>query len=495
MRYGPTTSLQISSVLAKGLHRPKFREDLKVSEQQVAGKASFVIKDPDNLTYNRYGPVEYELLTLCDGTRTPAEVAEAMTERHPDSSLDESSVLDFLDTVDPNLWVRTVGEKNLAVLERIRDERKGRSGASLLNIPFNAWNPDKTLTWLDGYLGWIYTPGFAVFATVAFVAAMSIILSDWNRIAQDTASLYKFSDKSAYDLWAFWIIMLVVGAIHEFAHGLTCKHYGGEVPQMGFLLIYFCPAFFTDTTDILIFDTPMPRLFTIFAGIWVELFLCALATFVWVLTIPGSLANDLAYKTLLFTGVTGVAMNLNPLIKADGYYALAQFVQIDSLREDSVEYVNNWWQKYIFRRKVELPPASRRQRRIFLLFGTAVTLYGAFILVVVFFFVKNIFVSKLGDWGYLALAVALYLMLRSRVEKEMPRIRAWYWKVREVYVKWKITRAQKVAVAAIALVLFVPPFSTKVSSEFVLEPGVVAPVRPPAPGRLSDVRVQAGDAV
>jgi putative peptide zinc metalloprotease protein len=278
-------------------------------------------------------------------------------------------------------------------------------------------------------------------------------------------------------------------------HGLTCKHYGGEVPQMGFLLIYFTPAFFTDTTDILIFETKQPRLLTIFAGIYIELFLCTMATFVWALTIPGSVVNDLAYKTLLYSGIAGALLNLNPLIKADGYYALAQLVQIDSLREDSIEYVKAWWQKYVFRRKIEMPAASRRQRRIFLIFGTLAILYGTLILVFVTIFVKNIFVSKFADWGYPAFILALYLMLRSRVRKAVPQMRAWYWKAREAYMKWKISRAQQVAFAAIVLVLMVPPFSSQVSSQFILEPGVRVDVRPPAQGQLANIRVRTGDAV
>ena len=494
MRYGPT-SLQISSVLAKGLHRPKLREDLKISAQQVAGKASYVVKDPDTASYHRYGPIEYELLTLCDGTRTAAEVAEGMTERHPESPLDESSVLDFLDTVEANLWVRTVGEKNLAMLERIRDERKGRKESSLLYIQFKAWDPNKTLAWLDRYLGWIYTRGFAVFSIVAFIVALAIWLDDWTRIQNDTEALYSFANKTTYDIWAFWIIILVVGGIHELGHGLTCKHYGGDVPQMGFLLIYFTPAFYTDTTDILIFDTATPRLLTIFAGIWVELLVCVIATFAWALTIPGTVVNDLAYKTLLYSGLAGVAINLNPLVKADGYYALAQFVQIDSLREDSFEYVRACWDKYVLRQKIAMPPASRRQRRLFLVFGILSILYGLFLISLSLNFVRNIFVSSLGAWGYVCLALAIYLMLRSRIQRAIPHARAWYWKVREAFVKWKITRAQQVAAASIALVLFVPPFSGKVSSEFILEPAVRAEVRPLAGGRLAEIRVRAGDAV
>ena len=69
MRFGPT-SLQVSSVLAKGLKRPKLREDLRISEQTVAGETSYVIKNLETNSYNRYGSTEYELLQLCDGTRT-----------------------------------------------------------------------------------------------------------------------------------------------------------------------------------------------------------------------------------------------------------------------------------------------------------------------------------------------------------------------------------------------------------------------------------------
>ena len=84
MRFGPT-SLQVSSVLAKGLKRPKLRTDLRISEQVVAGETSYVIKNRESNSYNRYGVTEYRLLSLCDGTRTPAEIAQAITEEDPAS--------------------------------------------------------------------------------------------------------------------------------------------------------------------------------------------------------------------------------------------------------------------------------------------------------------------------------------------------------------------------------------------------------------------------
>lgn len=495
MRYGPT-SLQLSSVLAKGLRRPKLREDLRISEQQVLGETSFVLKIPETYSYNRYGPTEFGLLKLCDGTRTAAEVAAAATEANPDSPLTESDVLEFLDGTDPALWEQSVGDKNLAVLERIRDERKSRVDQSnLTNISFKAWNPDKTLAWLDPYLGWMFTPGFAVFSVAIFAVAIGILADDWARVERDTANLYSFSGKSAYDIWAFWLLMLLLGAIHEFGHGLTCKHYGGEVPQMGFLLIFFTPAFYTDTTDILIFDTTRPRLLTIFAGIWIEMVSFSVATVIWALTLPGSIVNDLAYKYLLLSGISGVMLNLNPLIKADGYYALAQMLQMDSLREDSTEYLQAWARKYLLFQNVELPAASRRQRRIFLIFGSTAVIYSYTLLVFVLIFVNNILVNEMGDWGYFATLAILYFMLRNRVRKEIPRVRGWYWKAREEYMRWKMTGKQQLAAAAVAFVLIVPPFSATVASDFFLEPGTQRVVRSSVSGQLTQVYARLGDAV
>src|SRR5580658_6280133 len=169
MRFGPT-SLNLPSVLAKGLHRPKLRSDLRISEQHVAGETSFVIKIVETSSYNRYGEFEYQLLKLFDGTRTAAEVGAEMTAIHPDTPVSENDVLEFLDSTDASLWERSIGEKNLAVLERIRDKRKSRvNQSSLLYIYFRAWNPNRTLARMVPYTRWLYTPGFVMFSIIIFV--------------------------------------------------------------------------------------------------------------------------------------------------------------------------------------------------------------------------------------------------------------------------------------------------------------------------------------
>ena len=496
MRFGPT-SLQVSSVLAKGLKRPKLHADLRISEQTVAGEVSYVIKNRETNSYNRYGSTEYQLLSLCDGTRTAAEIAQAMCEKDPESQMTEADVLEFLDSVEADMWERSIGEKNLAVLERIRDERKGRvDQSSVLYISFKAWDPDKTLAKLDNYLGWMFSKGFVIFSLFIFVVAVYLLAGDWTRVEQDTSALYNFAGKSAYDIWIFWILLLGLGAVHEFGHGLTCKHYGGEVHQMGFLLIYFSPAFFTDTTDILLFQTGTPRQWVIFAGIWIELVICGLAALVWHFTAPGSLVNDFFYKMMLLSGIQGALVNLNPLIKADGYYALSQFLKIDNLREESFAFLRAWTQKYIFRQDMDLPPCTRRERRVFFLFGISAILYSASLLIIMLSFAKNVLVSKLGDeWGYLATLVVIYFLARKSLRKALPVARTWIRNQREKYMSWKITRAQQVGAIGLVLLFLLPPLSSKVTTDLILEPGRDARVRASMDGRIQKVFVHEGDEV
>jgi putative peptide zinc metalloprotease protein len=495
MRFGPT-SVRVSSILAKGLRRPKLRDDLRISEQVIAGEKSCVVKIPETQSYNRYGATEYELLTLCDGTRTPAEVTEEMNRRHPDEPLAESEVLDFLDSVDSEMWERTVGEKNLAVLERIRDERKGRvDQSSVLYISFKAWDPNKFLAKIDPYLSWMFTPEFVVASSLLFIVCIYLLAGDWSRIAADTAALYSFQNKTAYDIWAFWILLLVIGGIHECGHGLTCKHFGGDVHQMGFLLIYFTPAFFTDTTDIVLFQRGKHRLWVIFAGIWVELTLCATAALIWHFTLPGTLVNDLAYKAMLLSGIQGALLNLNPLIKADGYYALAQFLEIDNLREDSFAFLRASARKYLLREPIDLPNASRRLRRIYTLFGLSAIVYSSLLIVLVLGWAKNILIEKFGGWGYLLTLAVAYFFARKGLRKAVPAVRAWLREKKEVYMAWRMTRTQQIGALAVGVLLLAPPFPSTVTSDFTLEPANDIHVRASVPGLIQHVFVREGESV
>jgi multidrug resistance efflux pump len=125
----------------------------------------------------------------------------------------------------------------------------------------------------------------------------------------------------------------------------------------------------------------------------------------------------------------------------------------------------------------------------------AAVVYSYTLAVLVLLFLSNVLVSFMGDWGYVATAALIYWAMRSRVRKEIPRVRGWYWKAREEYMRWKMTGKQRVAAAAVAFVLIVPPFSATVASDFYLEPGVQSVVRSSVSGEVTQVYARPGDAV
>ena len=494
MRFGPT-SIQLSGVLAKGLRRPKLRADLKVGKQTFAGETSYVVKVPETDSFSRLGELDWELLSLCDGARTPGEVALALNERYSDQNLSEQDVIAYLDGIDPNFWERGAAEKNLCILEKIRDERRERvNHASLLYIYFSAFDPDRALERLDRYLGWMFTKQFVLFSLGLFLLAGLVVAHDFTRASQQALALYTFQHKSAYDILVMWVMLFIIVGPHEFAHGLACKHFGGEVHHLGFMLLYFSPSFYTDCTDMHVFEKTSRRIWTIIAGIWITLLQCCLALFFWALSPPGSVAADLAYKFAVMGGLMGF-LQLNPLQKIDGYYVLSQYVQIDGLREQSFAYSVAWLRRFVLRQAVELPPASRREQRIFLAYGFSAGLYSLLILFFVLGFVDNAFTSWLGIWGHLATAGVLCFAFRRRLGQWQTALQAHLRKWKEEFMARRMTWWQQVAGAAALLVLFVPPTAVKTTSDFLLQPQRRLEVKAPVAGLVREVNVREGETV
>jgi putative peptide zinc metalloprotease protein len=291
-----------------------------------------------------------------------------------------------------------------------------------------------------------------------------------------------------------WVMMFIIVGPHEFAHGLACKHFGGDVHHMGFMLLYFSPSFYTDCTDMHVFEKTSQRIWTIIAGIWVTLLQCCFALFLYALSPSGSVASDLTYKFALMSGVIGF-FQLNPLLKIDGYYVLSQYLQIDSLREQSFAYSVAWLRRSILRQAVELPPASRREQRIFLGYGFLAGLYSLLIIFFFLGFVDNAFTGWLGSWGHLGTIAVLGFTFRRRLRQWQTTLRANLRRWKEEFMAWRMTWWQQVAGGAALLVLFVPPTAVKTTSDFLLEPQRQLAVKTPVAGVLGMVTVHEGDMV
>jgi putative peptide zinc metalloprotease protein len=70
-----------------------------------------------------------------------------------------------------------------------------------------------------------------------------------------------------------------------------------------------------------------------FAGIYVELVIASIATFVWWNTPSHPFINNLSLSLMVVCSVSTVMFNGNPLMRYDGYYVLADWIEIPNLRD------------------------------------------------------------------------------------------------------------------------------------------------------------------
>src|SRR5439155_25699569 len=134
-----------------------------------------------------------------------------------------------------------------------------------------------------------FTPHFLVLSAALILLAIGTATANWHGFILDFSRLYRFST-----VWLVLAVSFLVVSAHEFAHGLTCKHFGGSVRELGFMLLFFQPAFYCNVSDAWLFPPKAQRLWVTFAGAYFEMFLWALATFIWRVTDPSTLINYIA---------------------------------------------------------------------------------------------------------------------------------------------------------------------------------------------------------
>ncbi|MBI4610349.1 MAG: biotin/lipoyl-binding protein [Candidatus Rokubacteria bacterium] len=218
-----------------------------------------------------------------------------------------------------------------------------------------------------------------------------------------------------------WVTILAVTVIHEFAHCLTCKRFGGHVHEMGFLLIYFQPAFYSNVSDAWLFPEKSRRLWVTFAGPYFELLLWALATLTWRVTEPGSWLSSVALVVMATSGIK-LFFNLNPLIKLDGYYLLSDFLGIPNLRARAFGYLRALTGRLWGSARQDAQDATPRERRIYLAYGLLAGTYSVWLLGYVAFAFGSFLLNRYQGVGFFLFTGLLALMFRNPLKKALGKV-------------------------------------------------------------------------
>src|SRR5208282_4055856 len=151
------------------------------------------------------------------------------------------------------------------------------------------------------------------------------------------------------------------------------------------------------------------------AGAYSELLICAVATPIWWGTAPGTILHKITYLLLLMTGIAGVLLNWNPLMKLDGYFMLCEAVGISDLKENSTAYVSAWVKKHLWRLPVEVPYVPKSRRLGFAVYALLSGVYSYTVLYILARFVGNVFRNFSAEWSFIPELGTAFLIFRSRL--------------------------------------------------------------------------------
>jgi hypothetical protein len=364
----------------------------------------------------------------------------------------------------------------------------------MLRLRWSVGDPDKLFDrWLPR-LRFFFTRTFLVISVALFAAYLLVLGLKWGEFSQALADLYTFNI-SLGSFAVLWLTGTVIIVIHELGHGLTCKYFGGQVHEIGAMLIYFEPAFFCNVNDAWTFPELRARLWVTAAGSWIQLVIASIAAVVWWAATPGTMVSDVAFAAVLIGGITTVFMNANPLIPLDGYYALSDYLEVPNLRQRAFAHLSWLVKTRLFGLDLPKPPADEREQRVFLIYGVLASAYIVFILT---FFAAATYgwLSRwLGSLGVLIFLASLFLTLREPVRAGLRTVGM---ALRQHRAAWREGHWRKrfsVAVPAILVLGALLPWPITITGPFVAAPVLSMALAAPDSGIVQRVQVLEGTRV
>src|SRR5215813_11892061 len=421
----------------------QLRSDLEFSPQQHQGKSVVVVKDPITARYFRFTDSQAAILELLHEPIEASTLAKNASQKL-NASIPITTIDAFLNSLEDKWLLDTaaVGDK-LATVNSHKIQDRNLLYWKLLSI-----NPDKIFQWLLPRTNWAFTKAFHVFAALSIASGFIISFLHWDEFRGGVQGLFNL-----HGLFFLWIVIFTVVTIHEFSHGLTCCHFGGKVKEVGFMLIYFQPAFYCDVSDSWMFPSRRNRMWVTFAGGYVQLVIWGVCTMIWRVTDPDTLINQIVLIVIVFAGLQTV-VNFNPLIKLDGYYMLSDWIETPNLRAKAMNSLWSW----IGRKHRSAHPW--REERAQLVYGVASIAFSTTLLIYVYTALYTWATTRFAFAGLVGFTMFSTITLRRTAGEYFTGLRA-------VASRAAVRKYRNAGIALAALVVvFVGHMGLRIPAEF-----------------------------
>ena len=468
--------------------KPRLRQHAELHRHDYRGKVWFILQDHAGGRSHRFTPAAYRFIGLMDGELTVQQLWDDLNEQEGDEAPTQDEVIRLLGQLHAaDVLICDVTPDSRELLRRYRRSERMKWKQRIwtpLAVRFPLLDPDRFLTRTLPFVRFIFTKYGAWIWLLTVGTGAVLAAANWSALTENIVD----RTLAPQNLVLLWLVYPFVKTVHELFHGYATKVSGGEVHEIGIMLLVLVPVPYVDASAAWGFRDKRRRILVGAIGIMAELFMGAIALFVWLAVEPGAV-HAVAYNVMLISGVSTLLFNGNPLLRFDGYYVLVDSVEIPNLGNRSNQYLGYLVQRYLFDSKDAVSPAdSKGERNWFLFYGIAAFIYRIFILSVIVLYIGSRFFAVgvvLAIWAIITQAI-IPIGKSIKFLTSSPRLR----KNRRHAISVSLRLA-----AVLLLILFVLPIPLWTGTQGVVWPPEQSQLRAGVDGFVEEVLVADGTPV
>ncbi len=464
------------------------RSHVRVHQHVYRDGTWYILRDESSGRHHRFNEAAYNFIKLINGKRTVNDIWEIMQETIGDDAPTQEEVIQLLGQLHyaDHLLSELAPDVEELIDRRSKERKKqfiSRFGNPLaVRVPLV--DPDRLLTRWMPYVRPLFTKTAAVISIVIMLLAFLEMTRHWSVLSKHAME----HALSPYNLLIIWFVYPFVKGIHELGHGFAVKKWGGEVHELGIMLLVLMPVPFVDASAASSFRSKRQRMIVGMAGIIVELLLASIALLLW-LNVQQGIVSDVLFNIMLIGGVSTLLFNGNPLLRFDGYYVFADAIEIPGLGNRANRYYTYLIQRYVFDVKEARSPVTADGESFwFVFYGAAAFVYRIMIMVMITLFIA-------GKYFFIGVALAFWVIFMQLV---LPLLKAIGYLLKSPTLSHRRERALSVSIGTIAIVvsmLFLIPMPLNTMAEGVVWMPEHSHVRAGSNGFIQDILVKDGEYV
>lgn len=364
-----------------GLH-PRLRSHVRMDRHVYRDEVWHVLIDTVSQRQHRLNQIGYRVVARLDGRLSVQDIWDCAIEETGDDAPTQPEVIALLAQLHEAGLIHSEGTSSVDELFEHADQRRARQRGqrmNLLSMRVSLFDPTRVLDALAPYASLVLRR-WAAWSWLALVVTALALLAPQVTALSAYGAHHLATPRM---LLIMWLAYPLIKTVHEFAHALAVRVWGGEVHEMGISLLVLMPVPFVDVSSAGAFRERHRRVLVSLMGVLTETTLAALAALLW-LSVSDGLVREIAFATMTIGGISTVLFNGNPLLRFDAYYALADAIESPGLAQRSSAYWRYLLRRYLLGVQTAQPPTVAKRERSWLIgYGLASGLYRLFVSVLI----------------------------------------------------------------------------------------------------------------